>query len=301
MARIPDNRPDDQKGFVLEIVKSLNNPETAKNITKEYLIEASDYMEALKGNNAINQESKNKIYNALFPKVPKHIPVPSYYKRNPNEQRAAINKIRPNFTNPKVMAKKERAELNEIKYYASQLGNNNTHTKIYREILRRVKPSFRLPESARPDMPYEATLPSDEVIKRLFFDIYLGSEAKKQAAYHKFIDIYLTDWVDRVGYTKNGQQYIRTPYANDNKFLTELREYLDDKLKREFDEKPNPRSLEKKSGNSTRQQLIKDLRDRIRKRTGHLFEERYNKYLESDGGRRTHKRKSVKRRKTRRN
>jgi hypothetical protein len=185
------------------------------------------------------------------------------------------------------MVKKPFDELQAIAYAANELKNSNTYSKVYKEIFRRINPPENIPEKLRPEMPIEAKINngSGKLIQDLIKKIYMGSEAKKQEAYHKFIEIYLTDWIDREGFIKNGKEYKYEPFFNDLDFLKELREYINKQLF-QCEERPNPKSIDKKVGNSTRQQLLKDLRDKISDRITFLISKKYYKSLKSNGGKR---------------
>lgn len=244
-----------------------------------------------------------------FPEVPTH---PPGYIRDRDRQIAFLNIVKPELNSPSKKAKLSSDVLSESMYYADILRKkpNGTNDPVYtsihdillREQLRRIKPPFRLPEPSRPDMPHQAGIPTQELISELAKDIYLPvkGEAARQRAYQTIVDTYLTDWVNREGFVKNGVQMRRTPFYDDIEFLTGFREYIT-KMLQLCEEKPNPRTLNKRPGNSTRQQLLKDILEKINKRINHLLEERFDKLIESGGRRRTHKRRHTKRRKTRRN
>jgi hypothetical protein len=244
-----------------------------------------------------------------FPEVPKH---PPGYIGDRDRQIAFLNIVKNELTAPSKKAKIPAGVLSESIYYADILrkkpnGTNDPvytslHNTLFKEQLRRIKPPFRLPESSRPDMPHQAGIPTQELISELAKDIYLPvkGEAARQRAYQIIVDTYLTDWVNRKGFVENGVQMHRLPFYDNVDFLIGLREYIT-KILQQCEEKPNPKTLNKRPGNSTRQQLLKDILEKINKRIPLLLDERLNKMIESGGRRRTHKRKHTKRRKTRRN
>lgn len=232
--------------------------------------------------------------NYRFPEVPRH---PPGYKTTLEEQRAHLNTIRPKFTNRFEMATMTNRNLKEAIYYAEELRNANAIEKITKEQVRRITPPFRPPEPARPNMPHQAGIPPGDLINLLLNRIYLGNAARQKESYDTFVDVYLTDWVDREGYrnTATGQQMMRAPFYDSPEFLIYLENTIEKFLKL-CEERPNPRTLNKRAGNSYRQQLLKDLREKIRARLALLQEEAFNKLTRREregrrGGRnKTHRR-----------
>ena len=237
-----------------------------------------------------------------FPEVPRH---PPGYKTTVEEQRAYLNAIRPKFTNRFEMARMPNRDLKEAIYYAEELNNANAVGKITKEQVRRLAPPFRLPEPSRPNMPHQAGIPPDELVRLLLNRIYLGSPARQKESYDTFVDVYLTDWVDREGYRNatTGQQMMRIPFCDRPEFLIYLEKAIESFL-RQCEERPNPRTLNKRAGNSYRQQLFKDLREKIEARLALLQEETFNQLTRKEregrrGGRtKTHRRRHLKKRRT---
>ncbi len=301
--RIPNSAPARQKAFVLEIVRALDNPVEAQYITKEYLEEASEYINKLKGEHAIDEYSKSKIMIALMPIVPK---LPPGYKNKTENQKAFLNKTKSKFSSSFNLATIPNSELKEAMYYAETLKNYNSIGVLSKEQMRRIKPPFRLPEPSRPNMPNQAGIPPSDLLSLLLNRIYIGSAAKQKEAYDTLVDVYLTDWVNRKGYknTTTGQQLIRLPFVDNPQFLIYLDSAITKYLK-QCEERPNPKTLKKMAGNSYRQQLFKDLLEKVNTRLALLQAEEFNditkKTRESKGGRRTRKNKYYKRGTLRRN
>ena len=300
--RIPNGSPDRQKEFVLLIAESLDDPASSGQITKNNLEEASNYIEVLKGTpNEIEYETAIRILIAQMPQVPTH---PPGYTSIPEKQREFLNSIKPNLNSPLKKRKIPSRTLNEIAYYAERLGNKNVSNIVFLEQMRRAIPPFRKPEMARPNRPREAGIPIDEFMRILLTKIYnpLTKEVDRQKAYHKFVDVFLTDWVDRKGFiNKNGVQMHHMPFFDNYEFLNVVKNNIRELLKI-CEEPPNPKTINKKAGNSTRQQLLKNLYEIVSKRQTNLLQERLNRLVESEGGRRrTYKRRHTKRRHTRRN
>ena len=91
------------------------------------------------------------------------------------------------------------------------------------------------------------------------------------------------------------------PFFDNYEFLNVVKNNIRELLKI-CEEPPNPKTINKKAGNSTRQQLLKNLYEIVSKRQTNLLQERLNRLVESEGGRRrTYKRRHTKRRHTRRN
>lgn len=230
-----------------------------------------------------------------FPEVPR---LPPGYKGTVVEQRAFLNAVRPKFTNRFEMARMTNKNLKEASYYAEELGNANALGSLTKEQSRRLAPPFRPPEPARPDMPHQAGIPLEDYVRLLLNRIYIGRPAQQQEAYHTFVNVYLTDWVDRTGYTNaaTGQRMIRRPFYDMPEFLIYFEKAIDVYL-RQCEERPNPRTLNKRPGNSYRQQLLKDLREKIEKRLALLQEEEFNKLTRSEReGRRGGRGKTLRRR-----
>lgn len=243
-----------------------------------------------------------------MPAVPK---LPPGYYGTKKEQQAFLNKVKARSTTPYNLALIHNKNLSEGSYYAEELGNKNSVLRIQSEQLRRVVPPFRTIEPSRPNMPLAAT--DRDGPTKLIRTIYgFKSPAEQAKAYHDFIDIYLTDWVDRKGFVNtDGQRKYYQPYANDGGYLTQLEGQIEKILKESMLEKPNPGTLNKRPGNSLRQQYLKDILGKIKIRRQRLMNETFNKLTKQNreasstriprGGRRTHKRKYTKRRYTRRN
>jgi hypothetical protein len=298
--RIANTNPEKQKEFVLLVAEALGDPTLSKQLTKNNLDEAMEYITKLQHTNyRINEASTTKIIKAILPDVPTH---PAGYTSIPEKQREFLNSIKPKLNSLSKRRKLSLKNLNEADYYAKQFGNKNVTNIIFVEKSRRVRPPFRIPESDRPDMPPEALIPADLAIvllNRIWNPVTKGAE--KQEAYSDFVDYYLTDWVNRKGFVKNGVQMRRTPLFDDYNFITSLQKQINELLMKS-EEKPNPKTLNKRPGNSIRQQLLKDLYEKVSKRRFNLLQERLNKFIESEGGRRrTRKRKHIKRRHTRSN
>jgi hypothetical protein len=301
--RIPNTSPERQKEFVLLIAESLDDPASAGQITKNNLEEASNYIEVLKGTpNEIKNEDAIRILIAQMPQVPTH---PPGYFGIKEKQREFVNSIKPNLNSPSKKRKIPSRTLNEIAYYAERLGNKNVSNIVFLEKMRRATPPFRIPEMGRPNMPEEARKDVNEFMNFLLVKkIYnpLTKEVDRQNAYHKFVDVFLTDWVDRKGFVNNnGSQMHHMPFFDDYKFLDVVKNNIRELLKL-CEETPNPKTLNHLPHNSTRQQLLKELLTIVTKRQTNLLQERLNKLVESEGGkRRTRKRRHAKRRYTRRN
>jgi hypothetical protein len=237
-----------------------------------------------------------------LPNVPKHPPGYLYKK---DQQQEFLNKAKSKIAyNLATMSNKN---LKEAQYYAIELGNKNAVLKFNKEKIRRRAVPFRSPNLTRPDMPPQAGIPANDHINNLLSVIYGSMDrAKQKEAYDIFVDVYLTDWINRKGFKNSttGQQMMHTPSYDNPEFLIILEKKLK-KILENCEEKPNPKTFDKKSGNSTRQQLLKDLLEKIQKRLVLLEAEEFNKMTrinrERSGGRRTHKRSHTKKRKTRRN
>ena len=287
-SRIPNSAPERQKAFVLEIVRALNNPVEAQYVTKDYLEEAYEYTNKLKGEHAIDEASKTKLMFASMPAVPK---LPPGYKNKIENQRAFLNKTKSKFSSSFNLATIPNSELKEAIYYAEIFKNSNSVGVLSKEQVRRIRPPFRIPEPSRPDMPDQAGIPPSDFIQLLLNKIYMSSPAKQKEAYDTFVDVYLTDWVNRKGYknTSTGQQMTRLAFVDNPQFLI----YLDSAITRyltQCEERPNPKTLKKMAGNSYRQQLFKDLLEKINIRLSLLQSENFNtitkKTREGRGGRR---------------
>ncbi len=282
--RISDDQPAKQKAFILEIVKILNNPIEASQLPFEYILEASEYIGKLEGKlegksegkYTINEESKFKIYNALMPKIPR---VPPGYKSNRTEQHTFLNNIRPTFSSTYNLAIIPDNDLKEAMYYAESLGNSNALVQLTKESFRRNPIPFRPPNSSRPNRPYQSDIPITDFLNNLLYKIYsvYTTPFEKADAYHTFIEVFLTDWVNRTGYNKNGMHYIYTPLFDDARFLTDLEGHIEKILKTQILESPNPSSIKKLPGNSLRQQYLKDILERIQQRIKLLWNESFNK------------------------
>ena len=301
-ARIPNSDPARQRIFVIEIVKILDNPAEAAIVPIEYVREADEYVKKLTGEHAIDEESKWKITAALLPKVPT---LPPGYKSNAAEQRAFLNSVRSKFAIPYNLAIVSNRNLKEAAYYAETFSNHNALGRLTKEQSRRLRPPFRTPEPSRPNMPPEAAGDQNEILGPLLNRIYIGSAARQQEAYHTFVSLYLTDWVDRAGYTNTstGQRMMRRPFFDQPEFLIFLEKSID-KFLGLCHEQPGRRTLNKIAGNTPRQQLFKDLREKIRARLVLLQAEAFNQITrgrreERAGGRtKTYRRRHSKKRRT---
>ncbi len=251
-----------------------------------------------------NEEWKKMI--ASMPAVPKQ--PPGYHSKKEN-QRVFLNKVKSKTSTPFNLAMIPNRNLSEASYYAQELGNENAKTKIQKEQLRRIVPPFRLPEPSRPNMPL---VPSDDIYRRLITTMYnpLSSPAKLHEAYSQFVDIYLTDWVNRKGFVnKNGETKMYTPFYGDAGFLTKLEVDIERLLRKEMTETPNPGTTKKMPGNSPRQKYFKHILELVQKRRENLMAEDFNRLTKRDreaasakkGGRKTRKQKYNRRRHTRRN
>jgi hypothetical protein len=238
--------------------------------------------------------ANNGVYK--LPEVPKQ---PPGYKGTAVEQRAFLNAVRPKLTNRFEMARMTNKNLKESLYYAEELGNANALGSLTKERVRRVAPPFRPPEPARPNMPHQAGIPVADLVHQLLNRIYLArTPASQIEAYHTFVNVYLTDWVDREGYRNatTGQQMIHQPFYDMPEMLIYLENAIEVFLK-QCEERPNPRTLNKRPGNSYRQQLLKDLREKIQKRLVLLQEETFNKLTKNEReGRRGGRSKTLRRR-----
>ena len=229
-------------------------------------------------NSPINNNEWEKIIKS-FPEVPT---LPVGYKGNKAEQMRYLNSIKPSLEKPFSKALISNKNISEAIYYATELGNESSLSALRSEQLRRIAPPFRPPEASRPNRPNEAGIPTKDVINNLLGKIYFSSPAKQAEAYHAFINIYLTDWVNRKGFNKNGLHYTYTPFANDAQFLTDIESYIENILKTQMLEKPNPGTTNKRVGNSIRQQYLKDILERIKKRRKLLMNEEFNRLTRSN-------------------
>jgi hypothetical protein len=231
--------------------------------------------------------------NYRFPEVPR---LPPGYKGSPEEQRAFLNSVKGKFANGFEMARMSNKNIKEATYYAEELRNANAIDKLTKEQVRRLAPPFRPPEPSRPNMPMKAGIPPDDLVRLLLNRIYLSSPARQKESYDTFVDVYLTDWVDREGYrnASTGQQLMRIPFYDQPEFLIYLENSIESFLK-QCEERPNPRTLNKRAGNSYRQQLLKDLRERIQKRLvllqGEVFNQLTRREREGRRGGRTRRRR----------
>jgi len=278
LATIKD--PDKQRDFVLTVIEFLDNPTTANQVTYDNLVEAEKYIKKLKGTTkAINESNAIKILIRLLPTAPK---LPPGYKSTIKNQSAFLENIKQKLEKKYNKAIIPNKNLNEAKYYINQLKlrapekYSLMEQQILDEKLRRVKPPFRPPELMRPEMPSSAAIPQIDLLNNLLGKIYLSSPAEQKKAYDTFIDVFLTDWVNRKGFVKNGQHRIRTPFYDSPEYLVFLQSEIERRLKL-CEEKPNPKTLDKKAGNSYRQQLYKDIREKIITRLNNLQEEEFNK------------------------
>lgn len=254
---------------------------------------------------ALNENEWKKLI-ASMPEVPKY--PPGYYGIKENQQQF-LNKAKAQSLRPFNLAMISDRNLSEASYYAKELNNKNANHTFMTEKIRRITPPFRTPDPSRPNMPKDAL--TKNIGNKLIREIYLPKSPTEQAAaYHKFIDIYLADWVNRKGFVNNGEKKYYTPFADEGRTITDLEVGIEKILKESMLEKPNPRTLKKLPGNSIRQQYLKDLLERIQKRKQQLMMETFNKITKSNrekfgkslrqGGKRTRKYKTLKKQNTRR-
>lgn len=286
LATIKD--PDKQRDFVLTIIEFLDNPATANQVTYDNLLEAEKYIKKLRGTKkAINESDATKVLIRILPDVPK---LPPGYKSTIKNQTLFLNTIKPKLEKRYNRAIITNKNLNEAKYYINQLKSrapekyNLMEKLIIDEKFRRVKPPFRPPESMRPDMPHSAGIPQIDLLNNLLGKIYLSSPSEQKRAYDTFVDVFLTDWMNRKGSIKNGKQIIQTPFFDSPEYLVFLQSEIERRLQH-CEEKPNPKTLDKKPGNSYRQQLYKDIREKIINRLYNLQEEEFNKITKLHRGR----------------
>jgi len=187
------------------------------------------------------------------------------------------------------LAKLSNSKLNEVSYYAKLLGNKSVNDKVLQEKLRRVRPPFRPPEYSRPTMPNVVKSLPDKFIGELMAKIYFGSDAEKHRAYQTLVDVFLTDWVNREGFTQNGQKMMRTPFFDNATFLVKLQTYVENYL-----------SQCKEPGYSLRKSFFTKINSIIAERLNNLIKEEWNKTLSSNGGRTQTRRRRAKRRHTQR-
>jgi hypothetical protein len=233
---------------------------------------------------------------------------PPGYKSTPEEQIDFLEEIqRKHILNNKFkLAELPNTELEEALYYASHLKIPKIEKVLMEERVRRSATPFRPPLISRPNMPEQARIPETDYLNLLIQKIYLPKTPSEQkGAYDTFIDVFLTDWVNRKGFVNSkGQQMAYTPYFDNAKLLTGIESHIEKLLKTQMLEKPNPGTINKRRGNSIRQQYFKDILERIKKRITLLQEEEFNRVTKiarnKKGGRRTYKNKYYKR-KTRRN
>lgn len=305
--RITD--PDKQKEFVSIIIEYLADEARRQYITLNMLEEAKEYTNKLKGKNTIKDADKITIETALkkaklialMPTVPKQ---PPGYLSNAKNQRIFLNTIKSSNK-----SKIKNKNLSEALYYANTLRNSEAYSTLFKENTRRNFIPFRLPEHTRPNMPDEAVLAftDNTYFNRLVNRILIGSSADKAEAKHRFIDIYLNDWVDRKGFlNKNGIKKAYRPFFDSPDFLTSMENHIEKLLKTMMIETPNPGTVTKLPGNSLRQIYFKDILKRLQKRLKQLFDEaiyireKRNRNT-SKGGRITRKHSHIRRRKTIRN
>lgn len=314
--RITD--PDKQKEFVSIIIEYLADEARRQYITLNMLEEAKEYTNKLKGKNtikdadkitietALKKALKNNKLIALMPTVPKQ---PPGYLSNAKNQRIFLNTIKSSNK-----SKIKNKNLSEALYYANTLHNEASST-LFKEKTSRILIPFRLPVDTRPDMPLEAVLAftDNTYFNRFVNRILIGSSADKAEAKHRFIDIYLSDWVDREGFlNKNGIKKAYRPFFDSPEFLTSMENHIEKLLKTMMLEKPNPGTVKKLPGNSLRQIYFKDILKLIQKRLTQLAEEaisimkkrnriRNRNRNSSKGGRITRKHSHIRRRKTIRN
>lgn len=302
--RITD--PDKQKEFVSIIINYLADEAGRQDITLNMLEEAKEYTNELKGKNTIKDVDKNTIETslknalknnklfALMPTVPKQ---PPGYLSNAKNQKKFLNTIKSSNK-----SKIKNKNLSEALYYANTLDNSEAYSTLFKEKTRRNFIPFRPPVDTRPDMPLEVilTVTDNKYYNQLLNKILIGSSADKAKAFHRFIDIYLSDWVDRKGFlNKNGIKKAYTSFFDKPDVLTLIETDIINLLKNEMLEKPNP-------GTVKSQQYFKDILERLQKRLQQLFDEAI--YIRekrnrnsSKGGRITRKHSHIRRRKTIRN
>lgn len=240
-----------------------------------------------------------------LPLIPSHLPG---YKDSIEEQLVFLEELEKNniFTNKFKLAEMSDKKLKEAIYYTQIHTIPKKEMILQKELGRRTAVPSRPPILNRPDMPEEVGIPETDYLNLLIRRIYEPKNpSQQQEAYHKFIDVFLTDWVNRKGFVNKGIQMQHTPAFDNAEFLTGLQIHIEKILKTKMLEKPNPGTINKRSGNSTRQQFFKDILERIKNRLELLKMEEFNRLTranrEKKGGRRTHKKIYPKRRKTRRN
>ncbi len=260
-----------------------------------------------------------------LPLIPSHLPG---YKDSIEEQLVFLEEMEKNniFTNKFKLAEMSDKKLKEAIYYTQQLKIPKKEMILQEELARRITLPFRPPIMNRPDMPEEALIPGTDYLNLLIRQIYEPKNSShQQEAYHKFIDVFLTDWTNRKGYINSkGQQMAHTPYFDDLETLKGIQLHIE-KILKKIEDKQKPLLLTNRRGNSIRQQLFKDILKRIKNRVELLEKEKFNKETRSarelterikllekrdenereergkkKGGRRTHKKIYAKRRKTRR-
>lgn len=274
--------PSKQRQMIDLIYEFLNNPKEAHTVTDDYLAEARKYINALRGTNlAVSDAVEAKITAEI---LSRSIAEPEKTPVGYNEK-AAANFLQQVASDPrnadfKVYKAPERT-LRNAKYYLNSKGEIGT--PLYRTIVRGqasqladkiVELDFRPPVNTRPDMPVVAPLAmaitSDFITKRIA-DIWspITKPEKRIEAFNFINEIFLTDWVDRIGYEEKGQRYMHTPPYDNYDLLKEMKRVL-----------VKARSQCKETEYSQRKQLFDALIKKIDERLPKLFTERLNKLRE---------------------
>ena len=195
-----------------------------------------------------------------LPEPPTHIPIPPHYKKTDEERRNFLKSLRTNTSYNLALLPDDI--LNEAAYYAYNL-NVKLSTRLQKEQFQRIRPPFRLPINARPDKLHQACIPPDTLMQLLLEKIVKNKNAEKY--YKLFVDVFLTDWIDRKGFIDAEDQHmINTPYYDSVEFLKELEKQIETAIIKL-----------QKEGIQINQYIYKIL-SRIQKRREDLAEEDYN-------------------------
>ena len=270
--------PAKQREFVDLTVEALASPSGKSVVTDAYLAEAMGYIKALRGTQyAVSTAVENTIETEFIARsISEPVKTPVGY--NESAAKTFLEGIQTQ-TDPHIdytIHKTPERTLRNAMYYMSEKGKTSTNLfkklsigQTMQMIDRMENAPFRPSANVRPDMPVGAhfwLINGNDLINNVV-DIWMptSSPEKKNQAFEHINDVYLTDWVDKIGWKdhKSGQMLYQIPPYD----ITDYLAHMSDLVKKYLD-------MSKESGDSQRKLILGALLKKIQKRISNLMQER---------------------------